>query len=80
MVEKELEGVKNSKAKEIAGSEISSIEKSIKSAKELLGQKEYTLAYYEINIAQGYFSKIEARMELFYSKQIYDQVKSKLNK
>ena len=77
MVEQELDGVKNNKAGEIADKEIQEIEQGIVKARKMLERKDIEQAFYQIEITRGYFAKIEARLELYYTKQILDQMKGK---
>ncbi|HOO72707.1 MAG TPA: hypothetical protein PK926_13175 [Spirochaetota bacterium] len=80
MVEQELDGVKKSIAGQIAEKDIEIIEKGIIKARKYLEKNQVDEAYYQIKIAGSYFSKIEARLELYYSKQIYDNTILKTGK
>lgn len=80
LVEQELEGFRKSKANEIASKEIDQIAEGISRAKRKLAAKKLEEAYYTIEITKALFSKIDARMELYYSEQVLSSTKKRLGK
>jgi hypothetical protein len=77
MVQQELDGVKKSKAGEIADKDVKLIEMSLIKTKNLLDQKKIEDAYYQIEITRAIFTMIDARLELYNSKQLLEQLKTR---